>query len=708
MRTDRDTTAGPLLAPGHFVELVRLAGEALVVGVFVSLVLALAAFIVASTAQAADFGAPRGGELRLAQGPGEAPVPAPLLATDVAIDVSGVVARTRVTQRFVNPGDDWREGVYVFPLPETAAVDHLEMHVGERRIEGQIRERGEARRSYEQAKREGRKAALVEQERPNLFTTSVAPIGPGETVVVAIEYQEVLRFDEGAFALRVPLAVTPRYIPGAPLPATGDGGTGFAPPTDAVPDADRITPPVVHPSTGKVHPVTIRVAIDAGFPLARLASEYHPVDIEEAAGHRYQVRLRDGPVPADRDFSLRWVPDVGAAPGAAVFVEPGRGCTYALAMVVPSVPADGTPRRAREVTLIVDTSGSMAGTSIDQAKAALKLALDRLAPGDRFNVIEFNTHARKLFDAPLPVDATTLRAARSFVGRLSANGGTEMREALEAALTRDVAPDYVRQVVFLTDGAVGNEDELFRLIRERLGDRRLFTVGIGSAPNRHFMAKAAQSGRGTFTSIGDLREVQARMEGLFRKLESPVLTDISIRWPGRAEGWPASVPDLYAGEPIVVTAALDDADGEVVLTGHAGVSPWMAVLPLGGHPPSPGVGVLWARAKIDALTDAGVAGAPADDVRPAIVALALEHHLVSRYTSLVAVDVTPTAPAGTTATPAAIPGNLPAGHEYESIFGGLPQTATPAALLARIGALLLAAAFAIHGLSRRRRPGVFR
>ncbi len=237
----------------------------------------------------------------------------------------------------------------------------------------------------------------------------------------------------------------------------------------------------------------------------------------------------DGPVPADRDFELHWTPDVGRAPGAAVFVEPKDGKTYALVMLVPNAPDASLPRMPREATYIIDTSGSMAGTSIVQAKAALLYALDRLAPGDRFNVIEFNSRARPLFDVPMPVDPATLGRARSFVSGLKADGGTEMREALTLALRAPKVEGFVRQIVFLTDGAVGNENELFALIRERLDDRRLFTVGIGSAPNSHFMTKAAQFGRGTFTYIGDTREVQEKMAALFRKLESPVLTDVVDR-----------------------------------------------------------------------------------------------------------------------------------------------------------------------------------
>src|SRR5258706_11576340 len=248
---------------------------------------------------------------------GEAPVAAPLLFTDVDIVVSGMTARATVTQRFANPTNTWQEGVYVFPLPEKAAVDHLEMRVGQRRIEGQIKERGEARASYDQAKTEGRKAALVEQERPNVFTTNVAHIGPGEEITVTIEYQETLRYDSGAFGLRFPMVVAPRYVPGT-FAIDGDAGTGWGTNTDQVPDAERITPPVVHPAGGFVNPVTLNVELHPGFALSKIDSPYHRIDVSESADHRYAISLANGAVPANRDFELVWTPDVAAAPSAAV------------------------------------------------------------------------------------------------------------------------------------------------------------------------------------------------------------------------------------------------------------------------------------------------------------------------------------------------------------------------------------------------------
>jgi Ca-activated chloride channel family protein len=674
-------------------DVARLAAEALAAGLLVSLVLALAIFIVSTQAQAAEaYATPGQGTLMFKREANEAPVAAPLLFTDVKIAVSGMTARTTVTQRFANPTADWQEGVYVFPLPEKSAVDHLDLRIGERRVEGLIRERDEARAVYEQAKQEGRKATLVEQERPNMFTTSVAHIGPGEEIAVTIEYQEALRYDAGSYRLRFPMVVAPRYIPGLAA-VSGDPGTGWSANTDAVPDALRITPPVAHPSPGFVNPVTIAVSLNPGFALSKIDSPYHRIDVVESADHRYEVALASGAVPANRDFELVFTPDVGAVPGAAVFAERKNGKIYALATLLPpaSVAGRDALRSPREAVFIIDTSGSMEGTSIGQAKQALQLALDRLQPGDRFNVIEFNSVTRAIFTAPTPVDPATLAKAKSFVAGLRARGGTEMKPALETALTRDAAPGFVRQVVFLTDGAVGNEGELVHLIRDRLGDRRLFTIGIGSAPNSFFLTKAAQYGRGTFTFIGDVREVAEKMGALFTKLESPVLTDIAIAWPGEVEMWPREVGDLYAGEPVVVVAALDALSGNVIISGQRAGAPWSASLPLSAGAHEPGIGVLWARAKIDALTDALKGGESEPEIRKAVVDVALAHHLVSKYTSLVAVDVTPTAPPGTVSTKSALPTNLPEGWSFEAVFGGA-QTATPAErnFLLGLAALLLA------------------
>ena len=378
-----------------------------------------------------------------------------------------------------------------------------------------------------------------------------------------------------------------------------------------------------------------------------------------------------------------------------MFTEKHGDQHYALLMVMPPAKEVAAARLPREVIFVIDTSGSMSGSSIAQAKEALELAVSRLAEQDSFNVIEFNSYAKALYPDARPASAANRGNAVQFVRRLQSQGGTEMALALNLALNGRENPGRVRQVIFLTDGAVGNEDGLFKLIKDKLGDSRLFTVGIGSAPNSHFMSKAAQTGRGTFTYIGKIEEVKEKMGGLFAKLESPVLKGIEIAWPGTVEAWPKRIPDLYLGEPIVVSALLDKAEGDIRLSGLRGEvheKPWQATLPLADARVGRGMGVLWAREKIASHIDSLRDGGKEEDVRDAVVEVALAHHLVSKYTSLVAVDKTPARPKEEDLKSGAIPTNLPEGWEDDKVFGELPQGATESLwnLLAGFLSLLLA------------------
>ncbi|MEJ2347213.1 MAG: marine proteobacterial sortase target protein [Gammaproteobacteria bacterium] len=680
---------------------------ALIVPFVLQLSLGLAMiFMLAAVGRSAQAGeltgldAVRQGSLLFADGHGGYR-PALTQRTEVNIDVSGMIARAKVRQRFTNDSEQWVEGIYVFPLPEEAAVDHLRMQIGERVIEGRIEERSAAKQHYQRAKTQGKKAALIEQERPNLFTNSVANIAPHETVVVEIEYQQVLRYDNGELRLRFPMAITPRYIPGTPSAEsmTRFDNRGWAVDTDRVPDASRITPPVWQgKGKEKINPITLTVHLDAGFPLARVASPYHAIHRvdEDAARGITTITLADTDTVADRDFELSWAPQADRAPRAALFTEQVGTGRYYLLMVLPPDAAAPQQRLPREVVFVIDTSGSMAGTSIRQAKQALTLALQRLRPGDRFNVISFNSSTDRLFGDARPATPENLEEARRYVSALHADGGTEMRPALKAALRHSREDAALRQVIFLTDGSVGDESELLELIHDRLGRSRLFTVGIGSAPNSHFMTKAAQFGRGTFTYIGDLSEVRSKMEGLFRKLDSPVMSDLAVDAGGTAvETYPQRLPDLYRGEPLVI--AIKGARKGQVLTIHGRrlQAPWQDRIALQNAIPGHGVGVLWARRKIADLMDQQRQGADREGIRKAVIQVALQHHLVSKYTSLVAVDVTPSRPQGAALERRALPVNLPHGQQYEKIFGHLPQTATAAPLDLLLGTLLLLSALMV-------------
>jgi Ca-activated chloride channel family protein len=605
-------------------------------------------------------------------------VEAPLVGTDVDVSVSGPTARARVTQIFHNPTDGWVEAVYVYPLPAGGAVDTLKMVVGKRVIAGEIKDRKTAREVYEQAKSAGRKASLIEQERPNIFTNSVANIGPPETVVVQIEYQEPVRQSGNEFSLRVPLVVAPRYIPD-PIVQTVDfghdgHGWGHAQ-NDPVPDRDRITPPVLDPRQhAPVNPVTLSVRLQAGFPLGEVKSHHHVVKTEAVSEDTRIVTLAEGPAPADRDFELTWKPVESAAPAVGLFREHLGDGDYLLAFVTPPVvtPTGGEQPRPREIVFVIDNSGSMGGASIVQAKASLIYALGRLKPSDRFNVIRFDNTYDVLFSDTVTADAGHVAQAKAFVSALKANGGTEMVPAMNAALAdRHSDANTVRQVVFLTDGEIGNEQQLFDTIAGMRGRSRVFMVGIGSAPNSFLMTRAAELGRGAFTHIGSGDQVEERMRGLFGKLESPAVTNLTATFSdSEADATPGILPDLYRGEPLIVAAKVGALSGTLEIKGTIGDRPWVVTLPLAGAAEGQGLSKLWARRKI---TDAEVARTlrklTPEEADQRILALALEHHLVSRLTSLVAVDQTPSRPDGERLTRADVPLNLPAGWEFEKVFG---------------------------------------
>jgi Ca-activated chloride channel family protein len=598
---------------------------------------------------------------------------APRLATNVVMSVNGTIARVTVTQRFENPSDRWLEGIYVFPLPEQSAVDALHMEIGDRVIDGEIKGRDAAKQAYEAAKDAGQKASLVEQERPNIFTNSVANIGPHEAIVVRIEYQETVKQDGGVYSLRFPLVVAPRYNPKGGDAITVDYG-GKPAPIDPVPDRDRITPPVLDPAKSpKINPVSIQVKLNAGFLLGDVTSSFHQIALDRTGEETAALHLAGGTVPADKDFELTWRPKAASVPQTALFHESVNGQDYLLAMVTPPTLDSASKLLPRELIFVIDNSGSMAGTSIVQAKQSLLYALDHLRAGDKFNVVRFDDTMETLFDQAVDASSENLAIAKNFVSRLDAAGGTEMLPALKAAL-KDATPQdatRLRQVVFLTDGSVGNEDQLFGEIASQLGRSRLFTVGIGSAPNSYFMRRAAELGRGTFTEIGAQDQVLERMSALFAKLEKPVMLGLKAEWPQgtSAKVWPDPLPDLYAGEPVVLSAKVGAMGGELHLSGTFDGKPWTAALRLADAVDGAGVAKLWARSKIASLEAKRYSGLDEADVDKAIETVALEHHLVSSQTSLIAIDKTKSRPDGQGVATVDMPVNLPDGWVYDKVFG---------------------------------------
>ncbi|MCJ2116870.1 marine proteobacterial sortase target protein [Methylobacterium sp. J-001] len=653
------------------------------------LFLALLALLVMLTPAHAAPGSERGG-LTLRGPAGTAPVEAVQLAIDVSVDVSGPTARATVTQAFRNTTADWVEGTYVYPLPEDAAVDGMKLVVGSRVIVAEIRERAAAKRAYEAAKAAGQSAALTAQERPNIFTNAVANIGPGETVLVQITYQQTIPVSGETRTLRLPLVVAPLYNPApASLDAVSLDGVAEAA-RDPVPDRARISPPVLDPALSPpTNPVAVTVRLQAGFAVGAVRSATHAIRVTETGPESRTITLAHGVVPADRDLELTWAPVPSRVPGLGLFRETVAGRIYLLAAVnPPAIEAVAAARPARDVTFVIDNSGSMSGASMRQAKAGLLAGLGRLTAQDRFNVIRFDDTWDALHPEPVPATSAALAEAEAFVTALEARGGTEMLAPLKAALADPHPEDgRVRQVVFLTDGAVGDEERIFAAIHGNLGRTRLFMVGIGSAPNGHLMRHAAEIGRGSFTEIRDLAQVGERTRALYEKLESPAVTDLTATFsvPGVAVT-PGALPDLYRGEPLVFAARLPEAaSGTVTVSGRVGARSWTRTLPLAQAGAGAGISKVWARSRIGETETARITGRLGADAADAVVlALALEHGLTTRLTSLVAVDATPRRAPRTPLVAADLPLNLPAGWDFAKVFGTERSGEAPADKAARI------------------------
>lgn len=619
---------------------------------------------------------------------------------EVDIVVTGLLVKARVTQTFKNLTLDWQEATYAFPLPENAAVHALRVKTGDRIIEGEIQEKAAARKTYSQAKAEGKRAALVEQQRSNMFTTDVSHIAPGGSVEVEIEYLQQLALKDGIVQLRFPTTMTPRYTPDVRTRVSADTLAALTDKQDdekaSDPESVKAVPviqgwqhlplesisvpqaPVVLPGdvASNSHRLKVTLNISPGFMVDGIHSLTHALHgnfvADDVSGGYYEINLGMTDTLMNRDLVVEWSPSKQNEPQLALYTEQVGGDTYGLLFMTPP-NAENVSTLPRELVFVVDTSGSMGGRPIVHARQVLHKALSGLRSDDKFNVVRFSSDASAFASKSLVATPTNLLAAQTYVDRLDANGGTEMSAALDLALPRGYQGELLRQVVFITDGSVSNEQALFGQIEQSLGNASLFTVGIGSAPNSYFMRKAAQFGRGTFTQIDDESQIEGLISQMLEKLGAPLLRDIEVIWPEgvNAEVYPGRLPDLYAGDPLAFTFRLSGAVGEVKLLvkglradSDQGESPWQRPLLLSIDNASAGKGAdkLWARNRIAFLKDEHVRGVDKEKTSKQILATALQYGLVSDVTSLVAVDHTPVREVGDFEQQASkVPSLLPAG-----------------------------------------------
>ncbi|MDT4955416.1 MAG: Ca-activated chloride channel [Acidobacteriota bacterium] len=636
-------------------------------------VLAFTSFNHSAVALAAPQEDATPGALQVLDAQGQPRGVCPLKHTDVKAEISGFLSRVRVTQEFENPFKDKIEAVYTFPLPQSAAVDDMTMMVGSRTVKGKILRREEAQAVYEAARSNGQVAGLLDQERPNIFTQSVANIMPGEKVTVTISYVETLKYEDGSYQFVFPMVVAPRYIPGAPTSA-GTGGT--SPNTTQVPDASKITPPVAPKGTRAGHDISVDVVLDAGVPIDELKSNSHEIEVERPNGWSAHVRLKDKDSIPNKDFVLKYDVAGRRVEDAMLTHRTDKGGFFTFILQPPDrvTVEDVTPK---EIVFVLDTSGSMSGFPIEKAKEAMKLALDGLYPQDTFNLITFAGDTSILFPQPVPATKENMAKAQKFLETREGGGGTEMMKAIKAALDPSDAQGHIRIVCFMTDGEVGNDLEIISEVQKH-PNARVFAFGIGSSINRFLLDKISEEGRGEVEYVGLNDDGSAAARKFHERVRSPLLTDISIEWGGLpvADVYPKRIPDLFSAKPVILTGRYTAGGrGVIRLKGKMSGRDFVREIPVElpeAEARHDVLATLWARTRIDDLMSKDYGGVQQDnahaDVKETITQLGLEYGLMTQFTSFVAVEEMVVTDGGQPRR-IDVPIEMPEGMSREGVFG---------------------------------------
>jgi Ca-activated chloride channel family protein len=573
------------------------------------------------------------------------------------IEINGLVAYAEITQTFINPYSISLEGKYQFPLPENSAVKQLIIKVGDKEIIGKIKEKNTAKKLYQQAKKQGKKASLVTQQRPNLFTNTIANIPPQSTIVVTLKFIMPVTFSNGKFNFRLPLALTPKYQPKqnshhSDYVSKQSKENSYKHFERQLPEPFKLSiTDNLTTNSRSIAPSqsSINIQLYSGIPITAIFSDSHKIQSsllnnEQSA---YRITLNKSQLMSDKDFDLSWQLLPSNQPQVSTFTQEVAGEHYTLLTFFP--PQKEVPQViARDIIFIIDTSGSMQGRSIKQAKSSLHLALLQLNKKDSFNIIAFDNDTELLFPITQMASSQNINNAQQFVDRLNADGGTEMYRPLNNALmmkkNRMQTKKAIRQIVFITDGAVANEFELMQLLNNAQGDFRLYTVGIGAAPNGYFMKKAAQFGRGSYIFIPNVHHIQQKITKFMTKISQIAISDIALildnQVHANAEVYPNKIPDLYFGEPMQVAIKSQRPIMYMELSGKTVSAPWYQQLIIDDNVSSKGISQLWARRKIESLLDSLIVGANKDQVKSQVIATSLTHQIISPYTSFIAVEKT--------------------------------------------------------------------
>jgi len=624
--------------------------------------------------QAAPAGAtmPDRPDLRAKLPSSEKEVPLPLKHTDVRASVAGYIASVRVQQQYHNPYAEKIEAIYVFPLPENAAVSEFVMTIGERHIRGIIREREEAERVYAEAKRQGYTASLLTQERPNIFTQSVANIEPGKEIDIDLTYFNTLAYHDGEYEFVFPMVVGPRFNP-----AGSTTGIGAVPRGQKGISGQPVEVQYLRPGPERSgHDIALTVDVDAGVSIESITSPSHAVEITRLSPSRGRVALSRLDTIPNKDFVLRYKVAGKTVKTAFLAHRDPRGGFFTM-MLQPPAQLANLPRAPMEMVFVLDCSGSMSGYPIAKAKGALIRALKRLGPDDTFQVIRFSDNSSQFGSTPVSATPRNVERAVDYVNRLEGEGGTMMIEGIKAALDFPHDPRRLRIVSFMTDGYIGNEAEILGEIQQRLGASRIFSFGVGSSVNRYLLDSMAYVGKGAVAYVGLDEGSERAVDTFYERISHPALTDIRVDW-GKLEVsdvYPRRIPDLFVGRPVIVTGRFQGRGKTAVrISGRVGGEDQTLTLqvdPDAADAQNPALASIWARTKIADL-DVQATHADARELGEQIKTVALEYGLMSAYTAFVAVDSIART-AGDHGTTVVQPVPMPEGVPYDTTVQTPPR-----------------------------------
>ena len=560
---------------------------------------------------------------------------APTLKTDISVSVQGLLTTTTVKQYFINPTNTFTEAIYLFPLPEKSAVDQLRMKIGDHYINGIIQKKEEAEETYEKAKKQGKKTSLISSSRSNIFKTKLANIAPGEMIVVEFRYQEKLMLREGEYNLRIPTVITHRYKT----------------PQDNVIDVDgeptveydpKIHSPINTKKDYTINPYTIKVDLNTGFNIT-IPKSIDALNINQISPSHFSIALANGTMPSTKDFVLSFKPIITPDPYVQIYGEEVGDDLFLYGLINPQVNLNDlllTDKSA--ITIIADVSGSMSGSSLRQMQSVLIDFINTIAEQHYINIISFDDKYYKLFSLPKKATLHNKYTALKFIKKLKADHGTQMLAPVYEALFEKTSP-LDHQIILMTDGAISAEKETMALVNQYIGNKRFHVVGIGSAPNSYLIKGLARAGRGSFLYVDSFTFKEKTKELLF-KINHPVIKNLELQLSKQYEILPKKFSDVIANDPIsfflkIPNTKKEDLDQPIVLTGLQSSQAWKFEIDQEDIQKGKNINQLWAREKIDEMMFYNSIGfLDTGTYKKKATTLALQHSLVTEFTSLVSVD----------------------------------------------------------------------